>query len=95
MITKTYTVNSDFFNKALLYADEFSNFSYLNPNGNKSGFKHTLILGEKALTTEKDSFKQIKGLLDSINQTCHGFLSYDLKNEIEKLSSKNLSLIHI
>jgi para-aminobenzoate synthetase component I len=85
--------------KAFAYAaNAFDVFCYLDNNGYTEGFIEPefdclLALGvekELVLDIEKGAFQQLKTFQkENPNQWLFGFLTYDLKNDIERLTSEN------
>jgi para-aminobenzoate synthetase component I len=86
--------------KAFAYAaNAFDVFCYLDNNGYAEGliepdFDCLLALGvekELVLDLEEGAFQQLKTFHnDNANQWLFGFLTYDLKNDVERLTSENL-----
>ena len=77
--------------KLLSWASSYSVFSVLDSNG-WSGNENELIIAVGVLdemSPSENSFEELKTLHDKKNDWLFGFLSYDLKNEVENLSSKN------
>ncbi len=84
----------DFTNKALQFADREDHVIYLNPNSYSypyGGFKHVLAFGsyKKLEALHENNFNALKEFLTIHNDWTFGYFSYDLKNELEKLKSKN------
>ena len=90
-----YPINdSDFSNKLLAFTKKYTFSSFLISNkNNKDKYKqHQLIvaLGAKyILKSDQDSFQKLSDFHIQHKDWIFGFLSYDLKNEIENLSSDN------
>lgn len=92
-----YSINnpSQFRKKALHWASSFSHCSYFNHNNVKQypygPFEEILAVGcRKELAFDgKDDFEQLKKYQLLYNDWLIGYLGYDLKNQIEKLSSKH------
>jgi para-aminobenzoate synthetase component 1 len=97
----TLTSPVQFKSQLLQWASQFSTLAFLNSNTNGSENSSTvnyntydLIVGVDAINELKCSyegaFKQLKNFIDRINDWCFGYLSYDLKNDVEKIIySKN------
>lgn len=72
------------------YFSSYSHFLWLNGNDHSSGY---VAIGSKDLLSIQDSlgaFDQIQRFQSKHkNDFCFGFLSYDLKNDIEQLHSNN------
>lgn len=77
--------------KALAYAQSESHFAYYKSNGAEypyGGFNEILAIGANSVLKPKgNSFQALKSFHD--NEWCFGYLGYDLKNELENLSSEN------
>ncbi|MBX9850307.1 MAG: aminodeoxychorismate synthase component I [Cytophagaceae bacterium] len=100
MQIKIFDIENDFKLKALRWASKFECLSFLNygevkyPYGN---FPSMLAAGTtgKAVLGNTNSFEALKNYRNKNQDWLFGFLSYDLKNEIEKLSSKNRDILNI
>ncbi len=83
----------EFVRKALFYADTFEHFCYFNPHDYTypyQPFRHLLFIGSHRTFTFGSSkrFDDLRKYIDTKDFLyCH--LGYDLKNEVENLSSKN------
>jgi para-aminobenzoate synthetase component 1 len=91
---KTFRINDKegLKKKALLWASQFSVFTYLNHNHIEfphGAFPEVLAAGtiDYISPTPGDSFSKLKEFFDKKKDTLFGFFSYDLKNEVEMLSS--------
>ncbi|MDZ7605527.1 MAG: hypothetical protein U5K79_08040 [Cyclobacteriaceae bacterium] len=77
----------------LAWAMSHSHFLYLNGNGHQplhGPFPTMLFAGARSvLKSHSDSFSKLEKLIENSRNWLYGYLSYDLKNEIEELSSKN------
>ncbi len=73
-------------------------FQYLNGNGYQSKyspFPHLIFVGQQELViSNEDSFKKLSDLLAK-KDWLYGYLSYDLKNEVENLQSTKPSTIAV
>lgn len=92
-----YSINdSQFRKKALTWAHGFSHFSWFNHNNIRSypygPFDEILAVGaHQVLKFEgKDDFEQLKQYYETHEDWIIGYLGYDLKNQIEQLSSDHL-----
>lgn len=94
----------EFILKALYWADQQSHFAYFNSNNipyPKDGFQHILAIGAKetlayhagSVFNDLKEFQQRIHQNDLTNDWSVGYLGYDLKNELEKLSSDNTDLL--
>ncbi len=78
--------------KILLYANSFDHFLYLNNNEYTYGFKHQIAIGAKReLNYQPSFFDHAELFIKHIKTPVFGFWGYNLKNEIEPLSSNNTS----
>ncbi len=80
--------------KALNWADQFDTVSYLDSNGYMGdkyrSFECMVAVGKQAeLVANVDAFEQLKAFYETHKTWLFGFLSYDLKNEVENLTSNN------
>ena len=80
--------------KALQWASQFSTVCLLDSNGYQLDKYSSLdwILAVDALdfiSKEIDSFNALQNFIDAAKQKVFGYLSYDLKNQVEHLTSKN------
>jgi len=66
------------------HENQYSSFDFLVAVGVKSQLK---------LENSQAAFKQLKQYYGNTNDTIFGYLSYDLKNNLEKLDSKNNDLL--
>ncbi len=91
----------EFILKALNWANKHSYFAYFNNSQvpyPHNGFHHVLAIGaqSKLAYDEGTIFSDLRAFLNNIdtnaasNDWLVGYLGYDLKNEIEKLSSSNV-----
>ncbi|GMN05027.1 anthranilate synthase component I family protein [Croceitalea sp. MTPC5] len=97
MRVKTTFAIEDFvlFKDALLYwAQRFDTVLFLDSNGHKdkhSSFEVLLALGaaQHLSIAAADGFQKLSDFNQKLNDWLFGYLSYDLKNELEALSSNN------
>lgn len=83
----------EFIKRALYWANTHSHFAYYQSNGIEyphGGFREVLAIGCKEIFVPDQSsvFEALKDFQK--NQWRFGYLGYDLKNEVERLSSKNM-----
>lgn len=91
-----------FKHRALAWADQFDTLCYLDNNEyqhNKYQSYNTLIAVDavRELTVEstgKNAFEQLKNCIKDKKSWLFGFLTYDLKNDVEKLQSDNFDGIN-
>lgn len=86
--------NKEYFReKALLWAQKFSHFAWLDDNQIPylyNGFPNVLAVGKKSvITPDQNGFNSLQEWINKNQGWLFGFFTYDLKNEIEKLQSKN------
>ncbi len=95
----------EFKTKLIHWANQFSDFLILDSNNyynnhQSNHFYHTYntiaAVGsiEELNTHSTDNFNHLKSFVNKSNDWIFGHLSYDLKNEIEKLDSKNFDGIN-
>ncbi|MBT2163044.1 anthranilate synthase component I family protein [Zobellia barbeyronii] len=95
-ISASFTVSNigKFKEKLLLWAQQFEEIVWLDGNGHANTYSSfDALLAVDALTTIKtDSYQAFEKLREFQGQAkdyIFGYLSYDLKNDVERLSSKN------
>ncbi|RDV16353.1 anthranilate synthase component I family protein [Pontibacter diazotrophicus] len=84
--------------KALAWADQHPHVAYYNPNNipyPHHGFEHLLAVssGAPLPLLEEDAFNSLRQELQQEHPLLCGFLTYDLKNQVEKLQSQNIDNI--
>src|SRR5680860_526045 len=99
--TTTFTVSNtaDFKNKVLHWAQSFNEIVWLDSNGHEDryGTFDALLAvdGLTSLVTDvQNAFSDLKEYQEGIEDWIFGYLSYDLKNDTEQLSSKNFDGLH-
>jgi para-aminobenzoate synthetase component 1 len=96
--TKIYADKTFNVHQILRWADQQPCFLYLNGNGHDTfygAFPQMIFVGQREhLTSHENSFPKIEELLRQ-KDWAYGFFSYDLKNEIEALESKNPATIDV
>jgi len=83
--------------KIFNWSRRFSYFVYFNPNDHVSPhgpFSHQLFVGNKSALNHSNSLTELQASLNSA-QFHVGYLSYELKDEIEDLKSENRSTIPV
>jgi para-aminobenzoate synthetase component 1 len=85
---------NDLKKKALLWASRFPVFTYLNHNHidfPHDAFPEVLAAGaiNEIIPSNGKPFEELKGFYNKHQDVLFGFFAYDLKNEIENLSSNN------
>jgi len=95
--SKKYTFDHINLQQLLCWAMEKSCFSFINGNEYQTtyGAFPQIIFAGKIVNVEsnQDSFEQLNELLNEKKDWLYGYFSYDLKNEIEDLTSNNPSTI--
>ena len=86
--------------RLLAFTNEFRYSCILMSNNVKndlySSYETIVAVGAtKILSSEKDSFKKLRKFHSEYKDWMFGFLSYELKNEIDNLDSDNISNINI
>ncbi len=89
----------DFKRNLLCWAQRFDEVAWLDSNGHKDrygAFDALLAVdGLTSLVTDyKNAFLDLKKYQEGINDWIFGYLSYDLKNDVEQLSSNNFDRLH-
>ena len=95
-VQKTFTINSveNFKSKLLIWSQQFEAISWLDSNQYNqkySSFDAVLAVDEftSIKTDYTNAFEKLKEYQSITNDYLFGYLSYDLKNDVENLSSKN------
>ena len=97
----TFTYSNQFFNlkNLLSYSKTFTYSSILISNkieDKYSQYQTVVCLGsKKTIASDKNSLKKLRSFHDKYKDWMFGFLSYDLKNEIENLNSENKDNFHV
>jgi len=90
---QSFPIDNDFIDKAIHLANTFCHLAYLNPNQYNypyGTFLHVLAFEkQEELSPKNNSFESLKDFLNTHKDWVFGYLSYDLKNENEALTSKN------
>lgn len=86
--------SSDFSLKIVHWTSRFETFAWLDSNQYSqkySNFEKMLAVGEVShlQTDTKNAFFHLKKYVDSVKDYVVGYLSYDLKNDVENLISEN------
>jgi len=90
---------SDFKSRLLEWAQKSDNCIWLDSNNytqKYSNFDAILAIDSysEIKSDYKDSFKKLRSYQSNVNDYIFGYLSYDLKNDIEDLSSNNYDGLH-
>lgn len=98
-LTETATFKSNLFH----WAQQFEEIAWLDSNTefqiskqNYADFDMVLAVGaeSKMESSEKNSFEKLSAYRDKIQDYIFGYLAYDLKNEVENLTSENFDGLH-
>ena len=86
--------STEFKTQLLLWSQQFKTAVWLDSNNYQqkhSNFDAALAVGafSKIETNYKNAFKKLKDYQTKINDYIFGYLSYDLKNDVENLTSSN------
>jgi para-aminobenzoate synthetase component 1 len=99
---KTYhlTNAADFKKRLLAWAQQFETALWLDSNQNNQLYSsYDAILAVEEFTSLKtdynQAFEQLKEYQSITNDWIFGYLSYDLKNDVEPLTSKNTSVLEV
>lgn len=90
---------SVFKNKLLSWAQQFEDIVWLDSNDHNEKYSsYDAILAVDAFTAIKtdyqDAFDKLNEYQESTNDWIFGYLTYDLKNDVEQLSSNNFDALH-
>lgn len=93
--TFTLTDEATFRLRALEWADQFSIVCLLDSNGyphDRYSFLNWVLAVDAldSVSMEENSFEALKFFVDTAQDKVFGFLTYDLKNQIEDLTSSNI-----
>ena len=96
--SKSYSLkNKDLFVKKIVnFSSDQSHFTLLNSNDGFDDYELIIAYGaESFLQSSKNSLKKIDKYIETVNDWIFGYLSYDLKNEIENLSDLNKDVFNL
>ncbi len=96
--SKSYSLkNKDLFVKKIVnFSSDQSHFTLLNSNDSFDDYELIIAYGaESFLQSSKNSLKKIDKYIDKVNDWIFGYLSYDLKNEIENLTDLNKDIFNL
>ena len=96
--SKSYSLkNKDLFVKKIVnFSSEQSHFTLLNSNDSFDDYELIIAYGaESFLKSSKNSLKKIDKYIHTVNDWIFGYLSYDLKNEIENLTDLNKDVFNL
>ena len=96
--SKSYSLkNKDLFVKKIVnFSSDHSHFTLLNSNDSFDDYELIIAYGaESFLQSSKNSLKKIDKYIDKVNDWIFGYLSYDLKNEIENLTDLNKDVFNL
>lgn len=99
--SKTYHLKnkSHFKKQLLLWAQQFREVVFLESNNYKAKYStHQAVLAFDAFTLlqtdYENAFEKLKEYQKNTNDWLFGYLSYDLKNDVEKIQSNNFDGLH-
>ena len=76
--------------KIILFSKENNNSIFLNSNNNPKSYDFIFAYGQKShIVSSFNSLEKLDEFIEKTNDWIFGFLSYELKNEIENLESRN------
>ncbi|MGY8988040.1 MAG: anthranilate synthase component I family protein [Flavobacteriales bacterium] len=92
----TYAIsNEKFIEQLLFWSEKFQESSLLISNNNSENFAALVAVGcVKSISPTENSFSELKLFHDENKDWMFGYLSYDLKNEVENLTSQNTDNLH-
>ena len=96
--SKLYSLkNKDLFVKKVVnFSSNQTHFTLLNSNDSFDDYELIIAYGAKSfIQSSKNSLQKIDKYISCVNDWVFGFLSYDLKNEIEKLSDLNKDIFNL
>jgi len=90
---------TDFKARLLHWAQQFREITFLDGNGYRQKYQeYDCVLAVDAFLSLKTdthkAFQDLRELQETTNDWLFGYLSYDLKNDIEKLQSQNFDGLH-
>jgi len=90
--------SADFKNKIITYLKRYDKFCFLDSNNSPekySSFDYLAAFASKIEYKQTNNpFEGLKQFSKKYNDWMFGYFSYDLKNDIEDLESKNIDNIH-
>ena len=96
--SKLYSLkNKDLFVKKVVnFSSNQTHFTLLNSNDSFDDYELIIAYGAKSfIQSSKNSLQKIDKYISCVNDWVFGFLSYDLKNEIENLSDLNKDIFNL
>ena len=90
--SKSYSIinKDEFVEKIIQFSSVKNNFVLLNSNDYSDEYDLIVAYGiESSIKSSKNSLIKLDNYIDSVDDWVFGYLSYDLKNEIEDLNDKN------
>lgn len=96
---KAFDFSENMLFQLLRWAAEHEYFSFINGNNCSAlhgSFPEVLFVGKTdIIESTSNSFEKLSALYENQNDWMYGYFSYDLKNEIEDLESKNPATIPV
>ncbi|RXR17335.1 anthranilate synthase component I family protein [Flavobacterium amnicola] len=98
-VIKNIANSSDFKNQLLNWSQQFREIIYLDSNSYPQNYSsYDVVLAVDAFTSVTtdyyNAFEDLKQYQQQTKDWLFGYLSYDLKNDVEKLTSDNLDGLH-
>ena len=86
----------DFKEKLLFFSKSKENVIYLDSNGIKNDYEFIFSYGKiSELKSFDNSLEKLDNYINQVNDWIFGFISYDLKEEIEDIKSENLKYFEV
>lgn len=96
--TKSYSTSTFTLSQALRWADKYSHFLFLNGNNHETlygPFPTIIFAGKRTIIeSQENSFNKLEELIQK-KDWLYGYFSYELKDEIEELESRNPTTISV
>jgi para-aminobenzoate synthetase component 1 len=96
--SKSYSIinKDEFVEKIIQFSSVKNNFVLLNSNDYSDEYDLIVAYGiESSIKSSKNSLIKLDNYIDSVDDWVFGYLSYDLKNEIEDLNDKNEDIFNL
>ncbi|WP_196885352.1 anthranilate synthase component I family protein [Aureivirga sp. CE67] len=90
---------SEFKEKMLFWAQKFAHICWLDSNSHQAKYGSVdavlAVDAERVLDCNyQNAFQKLTDFRNEVNDYIYGYLAYDLKNDVEKLTSSNLDGLH-
>ena len=96
--SKSYSIinKDEFVEKIIQFSSVKNNFVLLNSNDYSDEYDLIVAYGiESSIKSSDNSLIKLDNYIDSVDDWVFGYLSYDLKNEIEDLNDKNEDIFNL